>query len=75
MALCGVLVCVHLSPTVARVTLVGCSITGVTPSILLQFLFDEFRVVARYFCKGVFRRLWLQYNYPAGSFERSIKFI
>ena len=63
--------CIHMSPTVARVTPVGCSITGVTPSILLQFLFDEIRVVARYFCKGVFSRLWLQYNDPAGSFDSS----
>ena len=75
MALCGVLLCVHMRPTVARVTPVGCSITGVTPSILLQFLFDEIFVVARHFCKSVFCRLWLQYNYPAGSFERNIKCI
>ena len=73
MALCGVLIIVHSSPTVARVTLVGCSIAGVAPSILIQFIFDESLVVAWYFCNSLVRRLFLHNNYPVGSFERNIK--
>ena len=70
-ALCGVVMSVHSTPTVARVTLICCYITGVAPSILLQFLFDESLVVARYFRNGLFHRLFLHYYYPAGILERN----